>query len=158
MGWLFPLLLLAWPVVEIAVLIQIADWIGWIAAIGVIVLSGMAGGWLLRQQGLATARQMQAEMRHGVMPVGALFDQACLAVAGLLLLLPGFITDLLALALLLPPLRVLLRGALLRRFVAGQTPGGSPAGPTTVIDADFTIIDDDRPDPTDRDQPPRLGR
>lgn len=144
MAWVFPLLFLAWPVVEIAVLIKVANWLGWPGAIVGIILSGLAGLALLRNQGVATARQAQMQMNRGEMPVAALFDTACLAVAGILLMLPGFVTDLLALPLLLPPARHLLQRLLAARLVT--RPGRSGATMTTVIEGEWTVIDENSPD------------
>ncbi|HXP96810.1 MAG TPA: FxsA family protein [Telmatospirillum sp.] len=151
MAWVFPLFFLAWPVVEIAVLIKIAGWLGWPGAIIGIVLSGMAGVALLRRQGLTTAQLAQTQLRQGEMPIGPLFDGACLALAGGLLLLPGFVTDLLALPLLFPPFRHLLRRLLAKRFVV-QTRSAS-AGPA-VIEGEWTVVKEEDPHRPDHD---RLG-
>ncbi|PKU21762.1 FxsA family protein [Telmatospirillum siberiense] len=141
MAWVFPFLFLAWPVVEIAVLIEVAQWLGWPGAIAGIILSGLAGLAVLRTQSLATARLAQAQMNRGEMPVAALFDGACLAVAGGLLMLPGFVTDLIALPLLLAPVRQLLRRALGSRL-GGSGPAGSGGGTTTVIEGDWTVVEE----------------
>ena len=154
MAWVFPLLFLAWPVVEIAVLFKIANWLGWSGAIGGIIFSGLAGLALLRSQGLATAKRVQGQMSRGEMPIGALFDGACLALAGGLLLIPGFVTDLLALPLLLPAVRHLIRRRLAARLRPMST--GSGASSTTVIEGEWTVVENEDPPPPS-DLPPRLG-
>ncbi|MDR3439613.1 FxsA family protein [Telmatospirillum sp.] len=159
MAWILPLLFLAWPVIEIAAVITVAGWLGWPGAIAGIVLSGALGLALLQRQGLATARVAQDQMRQGEMPVGALFDGTCLALAGLLLLLPGFVTDLLALPLLLPPVRRLLGLALASR-IRPMSSGPSPTpGRTTVIDGEWVVVDPENPETKDGSpkDPPRLG-
>jgi UPF0716 protein FxsA len=155
MAWVFPLLFLAWPVVEIAVLIKIANWLGWPGAIAGIILSGLIGLALLRSQGLATARRVQTQMTSGEMPVAALFDAACLAVAGCLLMLPGFVTDLLALPLLLPPVRHLLRRLLAGRLVPRSDRDGRTSTTATMIEGEWTVVDEaeGESDP-DRNNPP----
>lgn len=149
MAWVIPLLFLAWPAVEIAVFVEVAHWVGWMGAIAGIVLSGLVGAALLRLQGLATARRAQAQLGRGEMPVGELFDGACLAVAGILFFLPGFVTDIVALILLLPPVRMLLRGQL-----AGRLRSATDAGSVTIIEGDWQVVDDG-PDPK---PPPELPR
>lgn len=155
MAWVLPILLLAWPASEIAAFIGVARWIGFAGALAGIVLSSLAGLMLLRVQGLATAQRAQAQLNRGEMPVGALFDGACLAVAGLLFLLPGFVTDAIGAVLLLPPVRRVIRVVLTRHLQGGNRPPG--AGGPTVIEGDWQVVDggDDRPgDPPD--EPPRL--
>ena len=146
MAWVLTIVLLAWPAVEIATFIEVARWIGLLGAVAGIVLSGLAGLALLRVQGLATAQRAQAELNRGQMPVGALFDGACLAVAGMLLLLPGFVTDLIALTLLLPPVRHLLRRALAARLHPVDGGGATPS----VIEGEWEVVaeNEERP-PTD---------
>ncbi len=136
MPWLFIIIAVAWPAAEIATFIAVARWIGLLGAVAGVVLSGMAGMALLRAQGLDTARRAQSQIARGQMPVIELFDAACLALAGLLLLLPGFVTDLAALPLLLPPVR-----RLLRRLLAGRFP--SPPADRTVIEGSWTVVEND---------------
>jgi UPF0716 protein FxsA len=147
MAWGFPLLFLAWPVVEIAVLIEVAHWLGWPGAILGIILSGLIGFALLRRQGLATAQLAQIRMRQGEMPMASLFDGACLALAGGLLLLPGFVTDVVALFLLMPPVRRLLRKGLLKYMP--PSPGFHRESSSTVIEGEWVVVEekDDKPAP-----------
>lgn len=151
MASILPFFLLAWPVVEIAAVIMVAGWIGWLAAIALLILSSMAGMALLRRQGLATARRVQADMQSGVMPGLSLFDAACLAVAGLLLALPGFVTDILALLLLMAPVRRLIGRRLQRHLV--RAPATAPDG-APVIDGDWVVVKEEA-DPPDHKSLPR---
>lgn len=156
MAWLFPFLFLAWPAAEIFVLIEVAGWLGWPAAIAGLVLSGVAGMALLRTQGLATARQVQDQMNRGEMPVDALFDGACLALAGGLLMIPGYITCLLGLGLLAPPARGGLRRLLGSRFTATADASRGPSSGQTVIDGEWTVVDGgDSPPAEPRDRLPK---
>src|SRR4051812_980873 len=63
------------------------------------------GFWLVKREGLGTWRRAQAQLRAGEVPAGEAVDGALIAGAGLLLIVPGFVTDAIGLLLLLPPLR-----------------------------------------------------
>lgn len=155
MAWLIPLAVIGLPVVEIALFSEVADKIGWLATIGLVLLAGVAGIGLLRVQGLVTAARVQAQLQKGEMPVAEMFDGLCLSVAGILLLVPGFFTDILAAFLLLAPVRHGIRRWLASRLtLAPQGPGAThgadrPPGAhgPTVIDGDFTIVEDAPPPP-----------
>ena len=116
MAWLFLLILIGWPIFEIAVFIQVGGWIGLGPTILLVLGAGALGLWLLRSEGLSLLMRAQTQMRDGIVPVHEAFDALCLVAAGLLLLLPGFISDILALILFLPITRSLVRAALVRAF------------------------------------------
>jgi UPF0716 protein FxsA len=107
---LLPLLAAAWVVLEIWLLIQVAEVIGGFAVFGLLLLGALTGGWLIKDAGLRALRQAARSMQAGGAPAGESDGRvgASLA-AGLLLIVPGFLSDLLALACLLPPTRALLR-------------------------------------------------
>ena len=107
-GWLL-LALLALPVVEVLVFIEVGHWLGWVPAIGILVLTSIAGGALLRLQRQAVGERVQDRIRRGEPPVGELFDGLLLTLAGGLLAFPGFVTDGLAVLLFLPPVRWLVK-------------------------------------------------
>jgi len=138
-AWILIPALIALPVIEIALFIQSARWIGLGPTILLALAAGMEGIALVRSQGLATMGRLQADLRQGTLPVTALFDGLCLAMAGMLLILPGFMTDIAAIALLLPPVRAGLRLWLARRLKPARPDGTS--GPV-VIDADYTVVDE----------------
>ncbi len=101
-----PLLwILLLPVLEIVGFIQVGDWIGAGPTIGLLVLSAVAGTLLVRRRGLATLVRAQAAASQGQAPIGAVLDGFCAVAAGILLIIPGFLTDLMGLALLVPALR-----------------------------------------------------
>lgn len=100
-----PLLLLLWPIVEIAVFIWVGGKIGLLATIALIVVAGVAGTALVRWQGIRLIRQIQDEIAAGRLPADRILHGAMLAVAGLLLVLPGFLSDIPGFLLLLPPVR-----------------------------------------------------
>ena len=131
MGLILLALFVAVPLVEIAVFIKVGGIIGLGWTLACVVLTAVIGTALLRQQGLATLQRAQDSMARNEMPLRELFDGACLLVAGVLLLTPGFVTDAAGALLLLPPIREVLRQFLARRLVAGNVhvhgfPGNGP--------------------------------
>ena len=92
-------------VLEIFVFVQVGQWIGYGPAILALIAISLFGAWLVKREGLGTWRRAQAQMRAGEIPAGEVVDGALIAGAGLLLIVPGFITDAIGLLLLLPPLR-----------------------------------------------------
>ena len=108
--------LLVVPIAELWVILQVSDRVGVLNTIALLIFVAVAGGWLLKQQGAATWRRLQATLRRGEMPTIEAIDGALILFGGALLLTPGFLTDLVGLALILPPTRASLRGVF-RRFV-----------------------------------------
>lgn len=104
------------PLIEIALFIEIGDWIGLWPTLAAIVLTALAGTALLRIQGLTTLARARAEMDRGELPARELFDAFCLVIAGVLLLVPGFFTDAIGLLLFVPPFRNWLRRILGRNI------------------------------------------
>jgi UPF0716 protein FxsA len=114
---LLALLFLVVPLVELAVIIQVGQWLGVADTIVLLVLMSIAGAWLAKREGLAVLRRIQRQLERQRMPGAELLDAALILLAGALLLTPGFVTDTVGLLLLLPPVRVALRRAL-RRYLA----------------------------------------
>lgn len=141
MAWAFLVGILVLPVAEIMVWIRMADAIGGLATIGLTLLAILAGAALIQRGGLGMALEVRARMERGEAPGPALFNGVCVTLAGLLLMLPGFITDGIALLLLLPVARSLLLRLVTARMVVGGSGFSSPpsAGPT-VIDGEYEII------------------
>lgn len=163
MGLLILLGLLALPLAEIAGFVAVGGEIGVLATLGLVLLGFFAGLAVLRLQGLTTALEVRRALARDEVPARALFDGACRVTAGLLLMLPGFVSDAIAILLLLPPLRGLLFGMIARRVAAHgtvelhmRTTGRPPRGRSPVIEGEFEEVDPD--DPDDRPgQPPRLA-
>ena len=138
------LLVLVLPLLEIAVFIQVGNAIGLAATLALVVLAALAGVTILRLQSFATLRRVQAALGRNELPARELFDGACLLVAGILLLIPGFVTVMIAVVLLVPAVRRLLRRSIWARVtIRHRAAGGSgrerPRGP--IIDADFTEVE-----------------
>lgn len=99
------LLFLIIPFVEIYLLLTIGGIIGVLPTIFLVVFTAVLGAWLLRQQGFATWRRFQASMAQGIVPAYEMIEGPLLLVGGALLLTPGFFTDALGFACLIPQLR-----------------------------------------------------
>lgn len=93
------------PLLELALLIAVGSHIGVLATLLLVIASALAGSLLLRSAGLVTALRAREQLAHGEMPEQAMLDGLMLALAGGLLLLPGLISDALALLCLLPVTR-----------------------------------------------------
>ena len=99
------LVVLIIPFAEIYLLLLVGGVIGAFPTIFLVVFTAALGAWLLRQQGFATFRQFQANLAQGVIPAYEMIEGPIILLGGLLLLTPGFITDILGFACLIPPLR-----------------------------------------------------
>ena len=142
MAWVVLLAVIAVPVAEIAVFIKMAQGLGVLSTVALAILGAMAGMALVRAQGLRTMLDAHTMMDQGQMPMAEMFDAVCLSLAGALLILPGFLSDLLALALLVPVVRAWLRNWLAARLIVNDvSPGARPGGGPTVIDGDYTVIE-----------------
>ena len=115
------LLLLVTAVAEIAVFIQVGSWIGVGLTLLLVFASAMFGIWLVRTQGFAAATRVQAMIEQGESPALGMLEGLALLAAGVLLLIPGFVTDVAAFALLIPPLR---RG-IIRLYLRRVRPEGT---------------------------------
>lgn len=149
MAWFIIALVIAVPVAEIAVFVKVAQAVGGLATVALAVGAGLVGLALVRAQGGRTLLRAQALVQRGEMPVAEMFDGLCLALAGGLLILPGFLSDLVAIVLVLPPVRAALKVWLARHFTVvapqGAASGGASAhGGGTVIDGDYTVVEPER--------------
>ncbi len=100
------------PVLELYILLEAGRMIGLPATIGLIMVTGVAGAWLARSQGLEILRKIHQETAHGQMPANTLIEGALILIGGLLLLTPGFFTDALGFSFLVPLTRELWRRGL----------------------------------------------
>jgi UPF0716 protein FxsA len=114
---LFLLLTLA-PLVELSVLVWIADKTNWQTAALLILVPGVLGAWMIRRAGVHCLRAIRSHLAAGELPADSLLDALFILVAGILLLTPGVLTDLAGLALLIPWTRNLVKRWLLARLRA----------------------------------------
>jgi len=113
--WLILFFVVA-PVIELAVFMQVADVIGFLPAVTLILVFSVGGAWLMKQEGLSVARRAQEQLRMGEVPAVEITNGVLILIAGALMILPGFISDIVGLFLLFPPTRSLVRGLVMRRF------------------------------------------
>jgi len=113
MRW-FLLLLAAVPALEIWILIEVGSRIGGWQTFGLLVLIGAAGVVLVRREARRVLDYARYEWSRGVIPTASLLDGICVFAGGLLLVTPGFLSDVLGLALILPGTRHLLKRGLYR--------------------------------------------
>ena len=112
-----PLFVLALPLLEIAGFVVVGRQVGALATVGLVLASSIAGALLLRHPGFSVMTRIRAEMDAGRDPSRQLAHGAMIVLAAILLIIPGFITDIIGLLLLLPPVRDLAWRALKGRVV-----------------------------------------
>lgn len=167
MIWLFVAFIVL-PVLEIWVITQVAGQLGWLLTLFLVVFVSAAGAWLVRREGLGVIRRVRDNLQGGRIPTNDLADGAMIFFASALMLTPGFLTDGIGLALLIPPIRAMLRPPVIAFFrrrldmrVSGFG-GGAAGGPfgsfgpfgaqrrTNVYDVDGDAVQKQPPtDPQD---------
>jgi len=149
------LLLLVVPLVEIAAFIVIGGQIGIMATLLMILVTAIIGTMLLRRQGLAIVQKIRQELEANRIPARQLADGAMIAVAGILLLTPGFVTDGIGFALFVPALRTLVWRQIGKHLDVTVTSAGGPAqNHGDILELDESEYSDD----ADPDSPWRAGR
>jgi UPF0716 protein FxsA len=111
---LLVLLFLVAPLVELAVIVQVAGAVGVLNTIGLLIAVSLVGAWLAKREGLITLRRIQLALGRGDIPSREVADGALILMAGALMIAPGFISDVVALLLLFPPTRAVIRPVLVR--------------------------------------------
>jgi UPF0716 protein FxsA len=132
---LLALLFIGVPILELYVIIRVGQWLGALETIGLLILISVVGAWLAKREGLGVWRRIQAQVDAGRVPGAELLDAFLILLAGALLLTPGFLTDVLAIVLLIPPTRALVRRVLRRRFASRVQvfrAGGAPSPPPDI--------------------------
>ena len=117
---MFIILLLSFiilPIAEIALLLKVGSAVGALNTIGFVIFTAILGAYLVRQQGLSTLARLQQETNAGRMPAKEIAEGVILLVAGAVLLTPGFITDAIGFALLVPAVRSLVIQHTIKRMV-----------------------------------------
>ena len=147
---MFLLAFVVFPIAEVFVFVEVGLAIGWLWAVVLLVGSSVLGAWLLRIHGRLTIERMARAVSEGRAPGPAGIDGALGLLGGVLLLIPGFITDALGALLLLPFSRVLVRRWISRRYeqqvmrwagrVGRYAPGSRGMRPA---DVESTAVEDD---------------
>ncbi len=133
------------PLLEIAIFIRLGEAIGLWWTLGIIVLTAVVGTALLRWQGLDTLRRARAAFGRGQLPMAEVLDGLFLLIAGVLLLTPGFFTDVVGFSLFIPPIRALL----LARIVQAGTrrAGARSASDGSTIDGTYDVVEPETDEP-----------
>ncbi|QRM53642.1 FxsA family protein [Sinorhizobium sp. BG8] len=119
-------LFLLLPLGEIACFILVGRQIGVLPTLSLVLLSGVLGILLMRIQGFGALLRLRQAAQEGKLPGREMLDAAMIVVAGLLLLIPGFLTDVLGIALFLPPVRQWVWKRLLKGVVVVDIPSSTP--------------------------------
>jgi len=136
--FLFLLLFVGVPLLELYFLIQVGSQIGALSTIGLSVFTALLGGTLARLQGFSVLMRVRDALGQNQVPALELLDGALLLVAGLVLLLPGFFTDALGFLLLVPKLRWLLIARFFYTSADEPSPDQDSAQPgPRVIEGEF---------------------
>jgi UPF0716 protein FxsA len=142
------LLFILVPVIELSVLIAVGGEIGALATVGLVFLTAILGVAIIRTQGLDTLLRAQDKMRRGELPAVEVAEGFMLALAGLMLLIPGFVSDSLGAVLLITPLRRQVAQTLALDFLTKRMnmrsawhhnhDGSGEGNATNVFDGEFT--------------------
>lgn len=111
------------PVIELYLLIKIGAVLGGFNTILLVLMTGFAGAWLARQEGMNTMMRLRTNLNQGLMPAEELMDAVIIFVAGVVLITPGLITDVFGLLLLWPVTRNKFKRMLRKKFDAMKLQG-----------------------------------
>jgi UPF0716 protein FxsA len=138
-------IVLLYLVIEIVAVVAIGSWIGALPTLLLLLAGGVIGLWLTRREGARAFAALSGAITERRVAHRELTDGLLIAIGGLLILLPGFVSDVIGLAFLLPPTRKLIRARMVRaaelRAPTLRTARIRGEGP--VIDGE--VVDDDRP-------------
>jgi len=125
------------PLLEISLFILVGQAIGLGWTLLLVIAGAVAGGLIVRRQGIRLLGEARATIGRGQLPARTIADGVLVTLAGVLIAVPGFLSDIVGAALLIPPLRTALYAFLLLRFrpATPRSPGGQAEGPR-VIDLD----------------------
>ena len=155
------------PIIEMVVLIEVGGMIGALPTVGLVLLTAVIGAAMLRQQGAATLLRANQRMASGELPAREMAEGLLLAIGGALLLTPGFITDAVGFACLIPSTRRWLSSYVMNRMVfnGGASMGGHyeyhsyrERGPRRDADGNIIIEGEFEQQRRDEDDPERLDR
>jgi UPF0716 protein FxsA len=142
---LFPLLLLLWPVAELVVIVIVAEHIGILLTLLLLIAGWPLGSLAIRSQGRAVLGRMAKAVGEGRVPAREVLDGALVLIGGILLMIPGFISDAFGILLLFPLTRAPLRHVLARNIrspVVTQTVRFTTRGRTYDVDSTASDVDD----------------
>jgi UPF0716 protein FxsA len=150
--WLFALFV-AVPLIEIALFIQVGGWIGLWPTLAIVVVTALLGTALVRSQGLRAMADLRGSFSDLRDPTEALAHGAMILFSGALLLTPGFFTDAVGFALLMPPVRLAIMRYVRARievqsFEMGRPPRSPRKPADDIIETDYADLDETPPHPS----------
>ncbi|MCW5953733.1 MAG: FxsA family protein [Propionibacteriaceae bacterium] len=143
LGWILLIAFVAIPIAEVWVVTTVGSLIGLWPTLALLVVSAIVGALMMRREGPKAWAALVNAFGSGQLPTGRLADAALVLVGGILLMLPGFLTDLLGLVMILPFTRPLIRRLL--AFVLARRAADSGTGPLVIRGE---TVDAPPPDPT----------
>lgn len=153
---IFPLVIglaIVVPFVELWVIVQVGQSIGFIPTLALLFVVSAVGSTVVKVEGLKVYRDFVGAIRRGEVPSREIAHGACVLLAGVFLLAPGFITDVLAILLLLPPVRAVVVGVVVRggarRVRVQRTQWSGPMVEPRGLSGPFDVIDVEPRDATD---------
>lgn len=124
---LLPIIFLGLPLIEIAGFVLVGNAIGLWPTLALVIVTSMIGAILLRIQGVSVLQEANRESQEGRLPGKSLVSGAMVVIAGVLLILPGFFTDIVGLLLFIPPVRHFIWSLIGKRVVVMRTSRGASA-------------------------------
>ncbi len=120
------------PFVEMVILLQLGDLLGVLPTLLIVIITGALGAYFVKREGFRVWKKIQAELQVGNLPGDQLVDALLLFVAGIVLITPGILTDIIGFALLIPHVRSIIKAYLKTKFkVTLPQNGYQRAEPTT---------------------------
>jgi UPF0716 protein FxsA len=149
------------PIIEIFLLIQVGEVIGGWNTVGIVIITAFLGAYFVRQEGFSTLQKAQEKMQHNEVPGQEMVEGLMLVLAGVLLVTPGFVTDIFGFLLVLPGTRSLLAktaskhisaSVVTTQFTGQQWQGTqSPQDDSSVFEGEYT-------NKTENEQRPKLDK
>jgi len=133
------------PIIEIAIFIQVGGFLGTFNTILLIFLTAAVGVYFVRQQGFRTFQKIGAELQSHQIPVQGMFDGLVILISGILLVTPGFLTDIIGFLGLIPQTRIFLLAIIKNLFLQRYSNVHKPYKKDTndAIDGDYIEIEED---------------
>ena len=133
------------PIIEISIFIQVGGIVGTFNTILIIFLTAAVGVYCVRQQGFRTFQKITVELQNQQIPVQGMFDGLVIFISGILLVTPGFLTDIMGFLGLIPQTRVFLLGIIKNLFLQRYSNANKQykKDMDEAIDADFIEIEED---------------
>ena len=135
------------PIVELWVLIEVSSQIGAVTTISLLLLTAFFGFHLLRQQGLNTIFRLRVKILENKLPLNEIFEGVIISLGGILLIIPGFLTDTLGFLCLLPKIRLNLIGFILLMIKSNSfgffNASNSFYQDKSIIDGEYTVDEEE---------------